>query len=244
MISLPEWLPEMKELQTLNLTYNHLISLPKSIGRLKKLKLLFLGWNQLKTLPEELGELKKLENLALHRNQFNSVPEVLRELRKLKRVSLESNNLITLPNWLFELPTFTSLDARPNLEEDWQDKMIMLGDNPIESPPLSVLAQGMEATRTWFRESKKQNSKRLLEAKIVIVGAGESGKTTLINKLKDENYPVPDKNIRTEGIEVWQWPLKGKKKWKSPPMFGTLAGRRFTRILTNFSYRPIHSIYC
>ncbi|MCF8246476.1 MAG: hypothetical protein K9J37_10655 [Saprospiraceae bacterium] len=70
----------------------------------------------------------------------------------------------------------------------------------------------MEATRTWFREAKKQRSDRLLEAKIVIVGAGESGKTTLINKLKNEDYPVPDKNTRTEGIEVWQWPFEGKVK--------------------------------
>lgn len=85
-------------------------------------------------------------------------------------------------------------------------------DNLID-PPAEVVMQGSEAILQYCRDKKKQGAERLYEAKIVIVGAGESGKTTLIQKLKNPHHKVPNaEDKRTEGIRVTTYPFKGYKE--------------------------------
>lgn len=80
----------------------------------------------------------------------------------------------------------------------------------IEDPPYEIIDQGENAIVQYFNEKDKQGTERLYEAKIVIVGAGESGKTTLIKKLNNPNHPVPnDSDKRTEGIRVTTYQFKG-----------------------------------
>jgi len=84
----------------------------------------------------------------------------------------------------------------------------------VQEPPFEIVNQGVEAIRQYFKEKEKQGIERLFEAKIVIVGAGESGKTTLIRKLKNPKHPVPNaEDKRTEGIRVTTYPFRGLTKY-------------------------------
>uniref|UniRef100_UPI0039A4A89B COR domain-containing protein n=1 Tax=Nostoc piscinale TaxID=224012 RepID=UPI0039A4A89B len=63
---------------------------------------------------------------------------------------------------------------------------------------------GIEAIRDYFRQVEAVGKDYLYEAKLLIVGEDGAGKTTLANKIKDQNYQL-QKDDSTKGIEVIQW---------------------------------------
>ncbi len=86
-------------------------------------------------------------------------------------------------------------------------------DCPLITPPYEIVQQGNAAILKYFKEKAKQGEEKLYEAKIVVVGAGESGKTTLIQKLLNPSHPVPNlADKRTEGIHVTPYPFRGEVK--------------------------------
>ena len=86
-------------------------------------------------------------------------------------------------------------------------------DCPLTNPPLEIAQQGNAAILKYFADREKQGAEKLYEAKVVVVGAGESGKTTLIQKLLDPTHPVPNPaDKRTEGIRVTTYPFQGEVK--------------------------------
>ncbi len=80
---------------------------------------------------------------------------------------------------------------------------INVKDCPLIHPPVEIVKQGNEAIIHYFEAQEKQGENPLKEAKIVVVGAGSAGKTTLINKLQNPAHPVPnEEDKRTEGVVV------------------------------------------
>jgi len=55
--------------------------------------------------------------------------------------------------------------------------------NPLETPPLEIAEKGIEAIRNYFAELDKDLKLSLNEAKVLIVGQGGVGKTSLVNRL-------------------------------------------------------------
>jgi len=52
---------------------------------------------------------------------------------------------------------------------------------------------------------EKQGGEKLYEAKIIVVGPGEAGKTTFIKKLVNPDHPVPDVDSQpTHGVDIYQ----------------------------------------
>lgn len=68
-------------------------------------------------------------------------------------------------------------------------KELDLKENPIENPPLEVVNQGIKAIREYF-EQQKEGTSKIYEAKLLVVGAGGVGKTSLSEKIKDANYEL------------------------------------------------------
>jgi small GTP-binding protein len=114
---------------------------------------------------------------------------------------LQNNNISHLSPEILKL----------NMNVGWELKVkpgIFLEGNPLESPPVEVVKQGKEAVRHYF-EAIKKDTMRLLETKLLIVGNGEVGKTTLMRKLMDQNFPVePGKEPTTEGIDIQPWDIR------------------------------------
>jgi len=74
---------------------------------------------------------------------------------------------------------------------------------------VEVAQQGHVASLRYFEERQKQGEQQLNEAKIVVVGAGEAGKTTLIQKIINPVHPVPNlDDKRTEGVKITHLALK------------------------------------
>ncbi|MHC5761248.1 COR domain-containing protein [Nostoc sp.] len=198
--TLPEVIGRLEQLTSLDLSYNQLTTLPEAIGRLEQLTSLNLRGNQLTTLPEAIGRLEKLTSLNLRGNQLTTLPEAIGRLEQLTSLNLERNQLTTLPEAIGRLEQLTSL----NLER-----------NPIEKPPPEVVAQGLQAIKNYFRQLQAEGTDYLYEAKLLIVGEGGAGKTTLAKKIEDQNYQLRDEES-TKGIEVIQWgfPMENGRKFQ------------------------------
>jgi internalin A len=204
--NLPDAIGQFTKLQTFNLYKNQLTSLSNSIGYLTNLKGLYLASNQLVSLPDTLAQLTKLEILSLSDNQLKSLPDVINHLTNLQTLFLEDNQLMSLPNGMKQLSHLEDLylhnNEGLNLPREIlgplspQPGMIIDNDTPVK--PSDILDY-------YFRV--RQGEKRPLnEAKLILVGYGDVGKTSLVNRLVSNTF---DKDSpKTEGIQITQWPIQ------------------------------------
>ncbi|KAJ3679237.1 hypothetical protein LUZ60_017248 [Juncus effusus] len=133
---------EHPKLKYLYLSSNKISFLPNSITQLAELKLLDLGLNKLHQLPEEMENLTKLEVLIIRQNfQFlRKLPFGIGILRNLKEFDMSYNRISVLPHsmcCLVELRVFKT------------------EGNPIKSPPMEVINQGISPIRSYLSRKMK-----------------------------------------------------------------------------------------
>ncbi len=73
------------------------------------------------------------------------------------------------------------------------------------NPPTAYVKRGKDAVVRYFQSIQKEEQEYLYEAKLLILGAPEAGKTTLARKIKDITAEMPEKDERTHGIELTKW---------------------------------------
>jgi GTPase SAR1 family protein len=179
---------KLKKLTTLFLGspygHNRLSTLPAEIEGLTNLEKLGINDIRLTSLPAKIGELTKLEKIFLSNNQLSSLPAEIGQLTKLESINLSGNHLTSVP---------AELGRLINLEE------LNLSGNPLESPPPEVVKQGTQAILAYLREQLKEG-KRQWVSKLLFVGEGGVGKTSLLRAIKEEDF-VQGLNT-THGIGV------------------------------------------
>jgi len=183
-------LKELKRLTKLTL-YNNQISDISSLKELKGLTSLILYNNQISDISS-LKELKRLTTLYLNSNQISDISS-LKELKNLKYLSLQFNKITHMPAEFLDLGTEISLGYAV------KEEGIFLKNNPLESPPVEIVRKGNEAIRQYFKslEGEKQ---ALNEVKVLLVGDGAAGKTSLVKRLLGQDF---DKNeSQTHGINI------------------------------------------
>lgn len=163
--------------------------MPEAVSYLQQLISLDVRSNKLKTLPEAVSHLQQLTSLDLSSNQITTLPETIARLQKLTFLNLSDNQLTMLPKAIASLQKLTFLNLK---------------GNPIEKPPPEIVAKGIEAIKDYFRQLEVEGTDYLCEAKLLIVGEGGAGKTTLVKKIEDQNYQLREEDS-TKGIEVIQW---------------------------------------
>lgn len=80
-----------------------------------------------------------------------------------------------------------------------------VGGQPITTPPAEVVQQGLEAIRDHWRQRSATGTDYLCEAKLLIVGEGGAGKSTLAAKILDPDYRLDPERPSTEGIDILRW---------------------------------------
>ena len=208
--SLPESFDNLKNLSELNLSNNQLSSLPESFGRLKNLSQLDLNNNQLRSLPEFFDNLQNLSRLYLNNNQLMSLPKFFDNLQNLSELYLNNNQLRSLPEFFGNLQNLSEFYLNNNQLSSLPESISRLLNlasldftgNPLEEPPIEIANRSIEAIREYFRQKQEVGVDTLYEAKLLIVGEGEAGKTSLMKKIIDRNYQVPQSEPSTHGIDV------------------------------------------
>nr|MDJ0904031.1 COR domain-containing protein [Xenococcus sp. MO_188.B8] len=166
-------------------------------SKLSNLTSLDLEANQLSTLPESISKLSNLTSLNLRANQLSTLPESISKLSNLTSLILSENQIKKIPSWLAEKKVEIRIGETP-----WDSNGINLYGNPIEEPPLEVVRQGNQAILNYYSQIATQGKDYLYEAKMLIVGEGGAGKTTLAHKIQDNNCPLPTIDDRTRGITI------------------------------------------
>ena len=209
--SLPGEIVQLVNLQSLDLSYNQFTSLPREIVQLVNLQSLHLSDNQLTSLPGEIVQLVNLQSLDLSYNQLTSLPGEIVQLVNLQSLHLRRNKLTSLPGEIAQLSNLKDLVLSDNQIIDFPPEIgnlsltrLTFGKNPLVSVPPEIRRKGFRAILNFYKQLE-QETDRLYEAKLLIVGEPGAGKTTLAKKIQDPNYQLQKDEISTEGINVIQW---------------------------------------
>ena len=232
----PDWWRSFPNLRILGLGKNMLLSLPRSLGDLAALEALDVSENNLFDLPTELGKLQNLKIAHLGGNRFKALPEVVTQWSKLEVLDLNSDKSLgvhTDESGTVQLRGFdvtrkgrekrSSLDAlHPNLRNLTKLKALLLYGNPRLQLPDELLGarpkQGPDQV-TWdgsvqrildYYFRTRGGARPLNEAKLILLGWGGVGKTSLVNRLVHRRFDPSE--LRTEGIEVTSWSVVLSKK--------------------------------
>ncbi|MBW4473355.1 MAG: leucine-rich repeat domain-containing protein [Stenomitos rutilans HA7619-LM2] len=198
----PETLGNLSNLTGLSLNQNQLTRVPESLGNLSKLMWLTLDRNQLTRVPESLGSLSKLTQLYLFQNQLTSVPGWIAQLVRLERLDLNDNALTDLPAFLTELPHLQALLLHGNEPLGLSDEILGPTDREISEGATPASPQAI--LDYYFRIQAERQP--LNEAKLILVGYGNVGKTSLVNRLLHQTFDPDSK--KTEGIQITPWQLR------------------------------------
>ncbi|MEM6835659.1 MAG: COR domain-containing protein [Cyanobacteria bacterium P01_C01_bin.120] len=224
LIELPKDLGKLKSLVRLSLDDNKLIAVPSELGKLSNLTRLDLNKNQLSVVPKEIGHLENLVELYLDQNRLISVPSELGQLSNLNRLSLDQNRLTSIPPELCQLINLTALYLDQNqlnsipkeLKELNSLTELYLHGNEKLGLPDEILGPTWEAVSNGAMPTSPQNILNyylqilnnftpLNEAKLILIGFGAVGKTSLVNRLIHSTFERNSK--KTEGIQITQWPV-------------------------------------
>ncbi len=159
--------------------------------------------NQITEIPESLTNLTSLTTLSLYNNQITEIPDLIGNLTSLTTLDLENNRITKIPETIQKLLKLEKLDLR---------------GNPLSIPPdILALQAGQDRPEArpildyYFRTQDPKENTNLYEVKILIVGEGGSGKTSLAKKLIDPDYQLKPEteDISTQGIDILHWEFVG-----------------------------------
>jgi internalin A len=184
------WKELGQKTKILDLAMLGLKTFPESIRNLKNIENIDFEGNRIKKLPEWMGELKELIGINLTQNKLDSLPESIVTLHNLKVIHLDRNNILSLPKGFQNLPlTDLRLEGNNNL-----------------GLPQSILKRPAKEILRYYFESRDKEGQPLLELKLLLVGRGKAGKTTLVKRLAGEQ--PNEEESETHSISIRELTLK------------------------------------
>lgn len=205
--ALPPEIGQLTALTELYLWGNQLTALPPEIGRLTALTVLHLSGNQLTALPPEIGQLTALATLNLRYNQLTALPLEIGRLTALTTLDLSNNLLTALPLEINQLTKLKELFLHDNPGLGLPSEILGPTRDDVQfgkatpKPPREILA-------AYFRIVGEQGA-ALGECKLIVVGRGGVGKTSLIKRLQGQPYDPQEPE--THGITIQNLDFDGRQ---------------------------------
>ncbi len=229
--ALPREIGQLKSLTELSLHSNQFKNLPPEIGQLTALTTLYLGLNQLSTLPPELAQLKSLTDLYLFDNQLSTLPPEIGQLVALSLLYLSANQLSTIPPEIGLLTALKTLNLSDNLlrtlpVEFYQlknlERLFLHGNfalglpNEVLGPKWQEVGGASDLKPTnpkeildYYFSQHKADARPLNEMKMMLVGRGAAGKTSLVERLVRGTYNKQQESTLGIALQDWKLPCPG-----------------------------------
>ncbi|MEG4118199.1 COR domain-containing protein [Microcoleus sp. N9_B4] len=194
---IPDAIGQLSNLTTLALFGNHISQIPDAIGQLSNLTELFLSNNQITQIPDWIVKLPNIRRLYLWNNQITQIPEAIAQLSNLKQLDLKNNQIEKIPECLETLAKLEKLDLRSNPLPISPE---VLGPANLREEPGTPAA-----IFNYLRQLRSGEVLPLNEAKVLLVGQGSVGKTSLINRLTHNQYNPNEP--QTDGLNITDWKI-------------------------------------
>jgi internalin A len=164
-------------LSKLQLNDSELATFPIEFTNLSGLTELDLSSNRLQRLPPEICLLTNLKTIDLRNNDLRELPRELATLRSLNQLYLHGNPQLGLPPEI--------LGKEPTWRSSWGEH---------DTDPQAIL--------TYYTRAVVAR-RPLNEAKLILVGYGGVGKTSLVDRLVNDTFDI--NRAKTEGISIKEW---------------------------------------
>ncbi|MCP4429118.1 MAG: hypothetical protein GY803_31925, partial [Chloroflexi bacterium] len=165
-------------------------------------------------------------------------PEMV-QLTHLQALDLGSNQITAAPEWLVPMPPL---------------KKLYIANNPITQPPPEILGWALigrgdtpvdlEAICRYYAQLAKEGEALIYEAKLLLIGEGGAGKTSLACKLMNAANPLPPPDDTTKGIDVYHWnfpvPPDPDLRGLEQPSVANLAGLDYQANIWHFGGQSIY----
>ncbi|MBN2116291.1 MAG: leucine-rich repeat domain-containing protein [Anaerolineales bacterium] len=220
--SIPKKIGQLINLTHLDISNNSLASIPIEIGQLINLTHLNLCNNELEKIPD-LRRLAHLTHLAVSNNRLSNIPESVYEIRELKFIDVSRNKLSQLSPSIGDLLNLVHLDLRFNnikvlpQEIGKLDSLQYLDirDNLFNIPPEILNNVGEGGVLLSLLLEYQNNTRSLDEVKLLLVGQGSVGKTSIIQRILNNTFD-PHEN-KTNGIAINHWQASIKAETENQP---------------------------
>ena len=189
-------------------------------------KALDLSGTDITEVPQELRAFQFLDTLDLSHNRLTEIPGWLQHLSNLTRLDASHNELTRLPDSMGDWPLETLDVSRNRLSKlpmsflSARLSALYLHDNadlPIPPEILGPTRQDVEASSGAVRPAPvpsilnyyralSNRPRPLNEAKLILVGRGTVGKTSLVKRLVDGLFNRGE--AKTDGIMITRWPFE------------------------------------
>jgi internalin A len=160
-----------------------------------------LEW--LKIENTKVNDLKPLQNLANLQMLYacNTAISDLKPLQNLANLQTLFINDTQVSN-LSPLKSLIEKGIKVKWKSEYNGKSIYIENTPLSNPPIEIAKQGNAAILRYWAEQERSGTIQLNEARLLIVGQGGAGKTTLRKKLMDKAAAMPEAKDTTRGIEI------------------------------------------
>ncbi|MBE0540888.1 MAG: TIR domain-containing protein [Verrucomicrobia bacterium] len=155
---------------------------------------LVLYWLGLANIPKSLFKLTQLQTLYLHHNRLTEIPDEISQLTELRELHLDGNQLRTLPDSIRKLTSLQRLFLHDN-EDLGLPREVFRRSDGSPTRPADIIDYCLRL---------HPGKRPLNEAKLILLGRGEVGKTSLVNRLVHHKFARPE---MTRGIKITPWQI-------------------------------------
>lgn len=162
----------------------------------------YLNGLELTEIPNEVFKFKNLTRLDCVNNNLTVIPTEITKLKKLNSLYLFLNKITEIPNRVLFLKSL---------------KVLSIHSNPLKNIPHEVFekrngdpVKSLISLRDYVSSLSGEETKDLNEVKVILVGDGGSGKTSLQKLLIDEKFDPQES--QTHGINIKHLQLSPENK--------------------------------
>ncbi|XP_063952426.1 leucine-rich repeat serine/threonine-protein kinase 2-like isoform X4 [Lytechinus pictus] len=196
---IPKFILHLPVLRDIDLSDNGIIEFPPpSEWKSQTLREIIISHNKIKklTLGDNLRSWSKLERLILSHNKLTKVPKELGQLTLLASLDLSHNKSIT-----------TIPDELGQLNKLWE---FPLDGLKLDLDP--AILRGRTKDIIGFLNQKFKRAEAYNRMKLMVVGYGGRGKSTLLARLQGQKFEKKGDNVATVGVVVKEWVIQIRKK--------------------------------